>query len=182
VVEGVDVFVSYAHVDVEWAAWLAGCLEAAGLSTFVEAWDLLPGDRRTARLDAGIGGTSAAVLVCSAAAFADSELAAQYGALRARAAGSRVRLVPVLVDEVELPPLLADLEPVDFRATGGDEAASRAVFGRLLAAVTGAAPARRVPAGFSAAPDDRSRPEGPAVGVLRVGGGEVGLAGWEGLR
>jgi hypothetical protein len=38
-----DFFISYTGVDRTWAEWVAWQLEAAGYTTIVQAWDMLPG-------------------------------------------------------------------------------------------------------------------------------------------
>src|ERR1051326_2561721 len=38
-----DFFISYHHHDRGWAEWIAWCLEAAGYTTLIQAWDIRPG-------------------------------------------------------------------------------------------------------------------------------------------
>jgi hypothetical protein len=39
----VDFFISYNRADAQWAEWIAWQLEAAGRTTFLQAWDFRPG-------------------------------------------------------------------------------------------------------------------------------------------
>ena len=38
-----DFFISYNHHDQGWAEWIAWCLESAGYTTLIQAWDIRSG-------------------------------------------------------------------------------------------------------------------------------------------
>ncbi len=118
-----DFFISYAAADGAWAEWIAWVLADAGYSVFVNAWDLQPGDNRRERIGTAIERSERVIAVISPAylssAFAEEELTT---ALRSdsRTTG---RLIPILVADVFLPPLLDAIVSIDLR--GRDEATSR---------------------------------------------------------
>jgi len=39
-----DFFISYNKADKAWAKWIAGVLEENDYSTYLQAWDMRPGD------------------------------------------------------------------------------------------------------------------------------------------
>jgi len=179
-----DVFVCFGHADEAWALALTANLESAGLRAFTEAWDILPGENRVVRLEAGITGSAAAALVVSPTSFAAPWTVQVYAALVHAAVTAGRPLIPVIFGEAELPPFLADREYVDFRMTAGNEPAYRVAFDRLLAGIRSeAGPRMAGSSGFVRGEsrllvpaDDRWRPEGPRAATLRIGPGHAAFA------
>jgi hypothetical protein len=104
----------------------------------------------------------------------------EYEALLRRSVSDGLRLVPVLVERVELPPFLGSRDYVDFSRAGGDPAAYRVAFDRLLRGLKGLRGPRPSGAarvdGLVVPSEGGWRPEGPAEAVLRVNRGEVVFA------
>jgi tetratricopeptide (TPR) repeat protein len=175
-----DVFVSYGHTDAVWVTALAENLEAEGLRVFLDDWEIVAGDRWVARLEAGIASSGAGLVVCSAASLSRPWVRAEYEALLVRSETDGLRLVPVLVERVDLPAFLGTRDYVDFSRVDGDPAAYRAAFDRL---VRGLKEERGPRVSGTPGPDGLVvpgtgawRPEGPAEAVLRVSSGEVVFA------
>ncbi|HXM56110.1 MAG TPA: toll/interleukin-1 receptor domain-containing protein, partial [Candidatus Dormibacteraeota bacterium] len=114
-VSGFDVFVSYAHTDGAWVRTLAENLERAGLHVFFDEWEIGPGDVVVHRLDEALRITRNGIVVVSPASMVSPWVAEEYAAMVARAVSEGLRLVPVLLGDAEMPPLLANRRWVDFR-------------------------------------------------------------------
>ncbi|MCL2118626.1 MAG: toll/interleukin-1 receptor domain-containing protein, partial [Planctomycetaceae bacterium] len=46
-----DFFISYNKADKAWVKWIAGVLEENGYSTYLQAWDIRPGDDFIAKMN-----------------------------------------------------------------------------------------------------------------------------------
>jgi hypothetical protein len=117
----IDAFISYARADQAWVRVLAENLHQAGLEVYYDEWEIGPGDVLVHRLDEGLGGSRNGVLVVSPSALSRLWVNAEYAALMTRAVEGKQRLIPVLLRDAELPPLLASLVWVDFRGVDGPE-------------------------------------------------------------
>jgi hypothetical protein len=112
-----DVFVSYATADSGWAEWLAERLSRHGLSVFLAAW-IAPGlvvllEQENALLRSAHG-----VLVFSKATMAEPAIAEEYAVLLSHARATGGRFIPVVIDDVALPPFAAIRQPVSFQDGG----------------------------------------------------------------
>ncbi|EIV91289.1 WD40 repeat-containing protein [Frankia sp. QA3] len=115
VAESFDVFVCYGRADRAWVRGLAEELKLAGLRVFYDEWEILAGDHVVHRLDEGIRGSAAGVVVVSPDALAQPWVAAEYAAMLHQAVEGARPLVPVLLKDAELPPFLGSRAYVDFR-------------------------------------------------------------------
>ena len=109
-----DAFISYAETDLASAELIAVALRNAGLHVFLAAWidvgviEYLEKER--ALLDSANG-----VLLFSRATMSRPAIRDEYAALLTRAhAGDRL-FIPVLIEDVDLPPFAANRRPVDLR-------------------------------------------------------------------
>ncbi len=116
-----DVFISYGHADAAWVEVLAANLHRAGFEVFLDVWEIGPGDTLVHRLDEAILHASSGILVVSPAALQRPWVRAEYAAMATRSVQGRQRLIPVLLGDAELPPLLASLVYVDFRNADGPD-------------------------------------------------------------
>ena len=114
-----DVFISYAQVDREPVHTLAINLHELGLRVFLDAWELGPGDVVVHRLDAGLAGSRAGILVVSAASVQRPWVQQEYAALLTRSVELGQRLIPVVIADAVLPPMLASRLWVDLRGKTG---------------------------------------------------------------
>jgi hypothetical protein len=168
-----DVFVSYAHDDAVWVQTLADNLHRAGLDVFLDAWEIVPGARLSQRLQEGLAAADVVVLVVSAAAVRKPWWQEEFaGAMPAVVAG-RQRLIPVLLDEVDVPPFAAARVYIDFRYIDSPDGYEAKIH-ELVAAVRGQAPRQRPPRdGTIVLPPMGSRAEGPRLARLRITPDEV---------
>ncbi len=118
-----DVFISHAHADQEWVHVLAENLRGLGLEIFLDAWEIAPGDVLVHALDRGLRDSLHGVLVVSPAAMSKPWVAQEVAALLQKAVEQGRRLIPVLLEDAELPPLLASRLWIDFRGAGDPGAA-----------------------------------------------------------
>jgi len=115
VIEPIDVFVSYAYDDFAWVKVLTDNLALDGFRTFFDRRDISAGDRVVQEIDNALGGATAAVIVVGRTTLTREWVLTEYAALVQRAISGELRLVPVLIGEAELPPVLETFEYVDFR-------------------------------------------------------------------
>ncbi|MGH3997589.1 MAG: toll/interleukin-1 receptor domain-containing protein [Pseudonocardiaceae bacterium] len=110
-----DVFISYAHEDQAWVRVLAEYLHRAGRDVFFDQWDVVGGSRLSQRLQQGLESAQAVVLVVSRAAVGKQWWQEEFAAAMAGVVAGVQRLIPVLLDDVPLPPFVASRVWVDFR-------------------------------------------------------------------
>jgi hypothetical protein len=118
-----DAFVSYSHRDMARAELVLGMLKDAGLRVFQDVRDIRPGESIVGRLSDVMSRVPRAVLLVSAN-YVDSEWAArELRALAGRRDAGGLTLLPVLLDDIPLPPEVADVFTIDLR--GFEAAADR---------------------------------------------------------
>lgn len=163
-----DVFVSYAHEDEQWVQVLADNLHRVGLDVFLDQWEILGGSPLSQRLQQGLASSDVVVLVVSAAAVGKQWWQEEFAAAMAGAVAGVQRLVPVLVDEVRLPPFVASRRYVDFRHIDAP-AVYEARFAELVRAVRGLPIVERpLRGGDIVVPPTVYRPEGPRLARLGI--------------
>jgi len=131
-----DFFISHAGKDTAWAEWLAWQLQQASYTVELAVWDWALGEDFVARMQSALERTDRLLAVCTEAYFTSTYGGAELRAAFAGSAAAQGRIVPVLVEPVNLPPLYAPLIHLDL--TGLDEAMAAA---RLRARLTGGRPA-----------------------------------------
>jgi TIR domain len=114
---------------------LAENLHRAGLTVFFDEWEIGGGDVLVERLQAGLRTARTGILVLSRTSVARPWVQEEYAALMTGAVAGRQRLIPVLLDDVELPPFVASRIHVDFGSTDNPEYERR--FNELVQAVRG---------------------------------------------
>ena len=128
----VDYFISHNQADRAWAEWIAWELQSAGYTTLLQAWDFVPGASSAQELDEAVRGAKQIIAVMSPAYFSS-----RYGEAEWQAAfaddptGTRRRLVPVRVAEVDPPGVLRTLPAIDL--VGKDRAEASAALLRGVA-------------------------------------------------
>ncbi len=159
-----DVFISYAHVDADWVHRLAENLHQAGLDVFLDTWEIGPGDVVSHELDRGLEHARNGIVVVSPAALSRPWVQEEYAALLAKAVTRGGLLIPVLLADAELPPMLATRLWVDFR--GADGPVYEARVRDLVKAVQGEKPGP--PPRVEPRPMTGFRPSGPLRRRLRI--------------
>jgi hypothetical protein len=171
------VFISYAHrEDLDFTRQLATDLERDGFTVFFDQWDIQPGDGLVQRLDEGLRSASAGVIIYSQSAADSRWVATEYAALFERKQQGEVQLIPVLRDDVPLPPILGTQVFADFRYFQS-ESEYESCLKELERALRGQRPERSAsPPGASAltfSADLGRRPEGPRRVTLAIEPGRV---------
>lgn len=141
-----DVFISYAANDLDWAEWIGWHLEEARFEVVLQAWDSVPGRNWVADLDAGVRNTDYMVVVATATYLSSPETVAQWTAVWPdHVSGPAVKIVPVLVEDIELTGLLRGHVGI-FLAGRREPAARTELLRRMDDVVRGRAkPTRRPP-------------------------------------
>ncbi|MFJ8052524.1 CHAT domain-containing protein [Streptomyces luteogriseus] len=131
-----DAFICSAPADKRWVRELAGGLTTFGLTLFLDELVITEGDVVIHRIDEGLKSSATGILVCSRAALQTPLVQDEYAAMVTRAQDGAVqRIVPVVIEDVELPPLLAHRGWVDFRRARTGPAYEHALV-ELVQAVT----------------------------------------------
>ncbi|MHB9860959.1 tetratricopeptide repeat protein [Streptomyces sp. YIM S03343] len=168
-----DVFVSYAHEDGPWATSLAENLHRLGLEVFLDRWEVAAGDLVASRLQEGLARAGAVVVVVSRSWVASGWCGEEFAAAVTAAVERGQRVVPVLLGEVELPPLIASRLYVDFRHVASPQQYVELVE-QVDRAVRGLSSGRRPERGGPlVVPPTDYWPEGPTPAELRIGGDSV---------
>ena len=117
-------FVSYNKADRLWAEWIAWQLEAAGYSTVLQAWDFRPGSNFVLEMDKAATEAERTIAILSPnylnALYTQPEWSAAF---RRDPTGEKGYLLPVRVQESELPGLLGSLVYIDL--VGMEESTAR---------------------------------------------------------
>jgi hypothetical protein len=94
-----------------------------------------PGDVVVHRLDAGILASRNGILVVSPVSLSRPWVQEEYAAMLVRTVAGRQRLIPVLLQDAEMPPFLASRAWVDLRNADGPDYLARV--GELVRALKG---------------------------------------------
>ncbi|MEZ5290029.1 MAG: toll/interleukin-1 receptor domain-containing protein [Vicinamibacterales bacterium] len=158
-----DAFLSYHSGDADWVVRLQRALEARGVTVWLDRDQIRPGDRFVTVLEEALTRVRCVVVVLSPGSLRSNWVRDEYHRALAlsNANPAALRLIAVLIGDVEPPGFLANRDWVDFRDPGRfAERLDELVFG-----ITGR---REGAAGGGAAADSyRSDPEPPA-GDARV--------------
>ncbi|MEA2602862.1 MAG: hypothetical protein QOF89_3854, partial [Acidobacteriota bacterium] len=167
--EPYDVFISYARADAEQVRRLAENLHNAGLHVFLDEWEIGPGDVVVHHLDAAILNSRNGVLCVTPTALSRPWVQEEYAALLNRAVEKKLRLIPVLFADAELPAFLATRAWIDLRTADGPEYEKK--IRELIAALKGEKPGPppRWDGEILPKPGTAFRAEGPLQARLRIG-------------
>jgi TIR domain len=119
------VFISYARSDADWVRTLAEILHNSGLKVFLDEWKIGPGDVLVHKVDEGIRKSRNGILIVSLASLSRPWVRAEYAAMMNRAVEGKQCLIPVLLKDAEMPPLLASQNWIDFRNVDGPDYLAR---------------------------------------------------------
>ncbi|HVR97053.1 MAG TPA: toll/interleukin-1 receptor domain-containing protein [Thermoanaerobaculia bacterium] len=113
-----DVFVSYTSQDRRFAERLAGDLVGYGLRVWWDQWEMQVGDSLIAKIQEGIQASSWLTVVLSPASVASNWVKRELAsALADEISRDRVRVLPLLLADCELPLFLRDKLYADFRVS-----------------------------------------------------------------
>jgi TIR domain len=120
-----DFFISYTSQDLAWAQWIAAQIDAEGHSTLMQSVDFHPGVDWVHEMHKAVDGTDRVIIVLSAAYLRSEHGAAEWRAAYRRDPSGELRiLVPVRVEDVKPPGLLATRTYIDL-AGQSEETAKR---------------------------------------------------------
>ena len=119
-----QVFVSYTGADVAWAEWVAAVLEDAGYRVRFQRWDFGAGSNFVAEMSAALDSAERLVMVTSSRYWQSVMATAEWTAAFARDPGS---LVPIRIEDVAPPTLLAPIVYVDVFGVSEADARARVV-------------------------------------------------------
>jgi hypothetical protein len=138
VLETFDVFLSHGTPDKPWVHTLEAELRTLGLRVYMDDRVLEPGQVWPLELADAIARSRSMALVVSAAALQRPWVALEWPSFLETHGATAGRLIPILIDEVKLPPLLNALQAI--RATHRDAAqAAKGLAARLGRLGSGAA-------------------------------------------
>src|SRR5262249_36593518 len=119
-----DVFLSHGSPDKPWVRTLCDELAKLGLSAFLDEKDLQPGEHWAGRLSDELAQSRALVLVLSAATPPERPwVKLEWASFLAAHGATSGRLIPVLLDALNLPPFLNALQPLKARDRNAAQAA-----------------------------------------------------------
>ncbi|MEV4799091.1 toll/interleukin-1 receptor domain-containing protein [Nonomuraea sp. NPDC049421] len=108
------VFVSYAAgPDLERARRLATDLRAAGVTVWMAPDSIAPGTPFAAAIDAGLEGSDCFLALLSPASLTKEWVKLEVAAAVDRAAQGKIRVLPVVLSPVAVPPLLSVFQQID---------------------------------------------------------------------
>lgn len=113
--ESWDAFISYAHADADWVRILAENLHRLGLDVFFDEWEIDAGTVVSLRLGEGLRRSRNGILVVSKASVSRPWVLEEFSSLLQSAVERGQRLIPVLIEEADLPAMLATRRWIDFR-------------------------------------------------------------------
>lgn len=114
-----QVFVSYAaDADVRQAVRLASDLRAGGVEVWMAPESITPGESFAAAIDRGLAASDHFLVLLSPASLASRWVTTEVYAAIDRAHQGRVRVVPLVVSPVAVPPLLSTFQQVDLTDYG----------------------------------------------------------------
>lgn len=121
-----DFFISYTQADRPWADWIAWILEQAGHKARIQAWDFRPGGNFVMEMQKAAVDSDRTIAVLSSDYLSSLFGMAEWGAAFAMDPdGTKGKLVPVLVREVDPERLGLLAAIIQIRLVGLKEAAAR---------------------------------------------------------
>jgi hypothetical protein len=119
-----DFFISYTSVDRSWAEWIAWQLEAAGLTTIVQAWDFHAGSNFVLDMNRASTQATRTIAVLSPDYLTSKFTPAEWASAFSRdPRGENGTLVPVRVRSCNVKGLLGQIVCIDL--VGLDEATAK---------------------------------------------------------
>jgi len=167
-------FLSYARADAAAVRRLAENLHQLGVDLFFDEWEIGPGDVLVHQIDRGLLESQDGLLAVTPAALSRPWVQNEYAVLMQRAVEQDRRIIPVLLADAEMPPLLAARIWVDLRHADGPE--YEANVRDLAARLRGERPGPPARTGtLKPPPGSAFRAPGPVPCQLRIGKEKVSL-------
>lgn len=118
-----DFFISYNHIDEDFATWIAWILEEAGYKVFIQAWDFGSGNNFILEMQRGASFAHHTLALLSEnylkSSYTQPEWAAAFGT---DPTGTKRKLIPVRIQDIELEGLLPQIIHIDLVNKNEDSA------------------------------------------------------------
>jgi hypothetical protein len=111
-----DAFVASAPEDGLWVRRLAAQLKALDIDVFLDELQVAPGEV-IHRIEEALLSPATAILVCSRTSIQTPQVRDEYAAMVTRTGEGLQRLIPVVLHDVVIPPLVDSRRVIDFRET-----------------------------------------------------------------
>lgn len=109
-----NVFLSYSQHDKELAEWLAARLKEANHEVWFDKWSLRAGDNLLTKIESGLKGADALIVIVSKASLRSKWVMKEYSALAlGDISGRELKIIPVLIDGSSIPDYLVRYLYVD---------------------------------------------------------------------
>ena len=109
----VKIFISYSHQDIVIADLIVKTLEEVGLSPWIDRTEIQPGDSFVERINQGLAKASYAILLLSQTSTASRWVSREW---MSTLADDQTVLLPIVIEDCEIPPLLRDIIYIDLRS------------------------------------------------------------------
>jgi hypothetical protein len=123
-------FICHASEDKSAAHEVASCLQASGVNVWLDQWEIRVGDSIVERINSGLSSASHLLVLLSKHSVVKPWVKRELSsAIMRQLRGESVVVLPVLLDECEIPPILSDIRYADCRAgiSGGIAEILRAI-------------------------------------------------------
>jgi hypothetical protein len=111
-----QVFISYAQADKSVARQIADALRGAGLKVWFDEWALMPGDSIRQRIDEALRASDLLLVLLSPSSVNSRWVQTEWNAALSSELKARgVTVIPALIADCEIPPLLASRMYLDLR-------------------------------------------------------------------
>jgi hypothetical protein len=109
-------FICYSHQDSSFVNRLVGDLSSKGIRTWLDKWEIKVGDSITGKISEGIGQNDYLIIVLSEASVKSEWVKRELNAaLMKELKRKSVVVLPLLLEDCDIPPLVADKKYADFR-------------------------------------------------------------------
>lgn len=109
------IFLSYARPDAEAVDRIAGDLRSQGVEPWLDRQDIVAGDEWLPQIETAISRAEFMLVFISQASLQSRWVKREYeAAFESQAKARGTRLIPVLLEQVQLPPFLSKIQHVDF--------------------------------------------------------------------
>lgn len=110
------VFISYSSRDKQFTLKLAQNLKDAGIPVWYDSWEIKVGDSIIEKIEQGIKGSDYLIIILSKASTTSKWVQEELSAAKTIEIGRRgVFILPVLIENCDIPPLIASKRYADFR-------------------------------------------------------------------
>jgi len=111
-----QVFISYAQADKAVAVQVAAALQSAGLPVWIDSWELAVGDSIVDRIQQAVNSSDVLLVLLSPSSVNSHWVQSEISATLSRELRDRaITVIPALIEDCEIPPLLADRVFLDLR-------------------------------------------------------------------